>query len=297
MKWRPKLDLPLLAGMALAGVVICVSCHPEGDPDVWWHLATGRWILEHRQVPKTDPFSYSAAGAPWIAHEWAAEVLLYWLYRNFGLYGLSLYRQLVAAAGALLLYAVCLRRAVHPILAAAAGVAFVATLAPTFNARPQLLLPVFTLAALHIFLSHRQGRHHTLWWLVPLAILWVNFHGGFVLLFVLTALYAVSVAFVPPADGLRAGGWSLSPARALPVVAVGTVAALATLLNPNGLHGVLYPFTYFTGDLGETTRYVNEFLSPNFSHANMTVPLLLIVGLAICLAVSPKAPDLFEVLL
>ncbi|MCX7598008.1 MAG: hypothetical protein N2512_03950, partial [Armatimonadetes bacterium] len=47
----------------------------------------------------------------------------------------------------------------------------------------------------------------------------------------------------------------------------------------------------------ETTRYVNEFLSPNFSHANMTVPLLLIVGLAICLAVSPKAPDLFEVLL
>lgn len=293
---RPRLELAFLAGLALAGLVICVSCQPEGDPDVWWHLAAGRWILDHRQVPKADPFSYSAADAPWTAHEWAAEVLLYWLYRTLGLYGLSLYRQFVAAAGAVLLYGLCLRVAVHPLLAFAAGAAFIATVAPTFNARPQLLLPIFTLLLLHLFLSHRQGRRRVLWWLVPLAVVWVNFHGGFLLLFVLTAFYAVSVALVPPTGGLRSPGWSFAPARALPIGAAGAGAALATFLNPNGLRGVLYPFAYFTGDLGGATRYVNEFLSPNFSHSNMIVPLLLIVGLAVSWALSPRAPDLFELL-
>ena len=24
--------------------------------DVWWHLMTGRWILEHRAFPGADPF-------------------------------------------------------------------------------------------------------------------------------------------------------------------------------------------------------------------------------------------------
>lgn len=296
MRLRPKLTLHFLAGLALAGLVICVSCRPEGDPDVWWHLAAGRWMMDHRQVPKTDPFSYSAPAAPWIAHEWGVEVLLYWLYRALGLYGLSLYRQLTAALGALLLYALCLRVAVHPIVGFSAGAAYVATLAPTFNARPQLLLPVFTLLALHVFLSHRQGSRRALWWLVPLAAVWVNCHGSFLLLFVLMAFYALSAALVPPAGGLRSPGWSLAPARALPIVAVGAVAALATLLNPNGLRGALYPFSYFAGDLGGATRYVNEFLSPNFSSANMRVPLLLVAGLVVSLALSPKAPEVFELL-
>jgi len=296
VRLRLRGELPFLAGLVLAGLVICVSCRPEGDPDVWWHLAAGRWMVEHRQVPRTDPFSYSAAGAPWIAHEWATEVLLYGLYRAFGLYGLSIYRQVAAAAGAVLLYALCLRAAVHPLLAFAAGAAFVATLAPVFNARPQVLVPVFTLLVLHVLLSHRKGRQRALWWLVPLAVVWVNSHGGFLLLFVVLALYGLHTALVPPPGGLRSSGWRVAPRRALPVAWVGLVAAVACLLNPNGLRGVMYPFTYFTGELGGATRFVNEFLSPNFSHANMSVPLLLIAGSIVFLALAPRAPEIFEVL-
>ena len=35
------------------------------DGDVSWHVAAGRWILEHGRVPKTDPFSFTMAG-DWI---------------------------------------------------------------------------------------------------------------------------------------------------------------------------------------------------------------------------------------
>ena len=32
--------------------------------DVWWHLATGKFIVEHAQVPSTDPFPFSNEQTP-----------------------------------------------------------------------------------------------------------------------------------------------------------------------------------------------------------------------------------------
>ena len=45
------------------------------DGDVSWHIAAGRWIIEHRAVPVTDPFSFTMPGTAWVAHEWGAEVI------------------------------------------------------------------------------------------------------------------------------------------------------------------------------------------------------------------------------
>ena len=36
------------------------------DWDLGWQLATGRWIVQHHQIPSTDVFSYTASGQPWI---------------------------------------------------------------------------------------------------------------------------------------------------------------------------------------------------------------------------------------
>lgn len=32
------------------------------DPDLWWHLRTGQWIVETGHIPRTDPFSFTHAG-------------------------------------------------------------------------------------------------------------------------------------------------------------------------------------------------------------------------------------------
>src|SRR4029077_20902241 len=50
------------------------------DGDTYWHLASGRWIIEHGRVPLTDPFSYTKGGSPWQAHEWLADVLMWGAY-------------------------------------------------------------------------------------------------------------------------------------------------------------------------------------------------------------------------
>jgi hypothetical protein len=60
---------------------------PIEDPDIWWHLGTGQWIVAHGHVPIEDPFSVYGAGKPWIAYSWLFEILVYRLYRYFGLTG------------------------------------------------------------------------------------------------------------------------------------------------------------------------------------------------------------------
>jgi len=51
------------------------------DGDVSWHIATGQWILDHRAIPTTDPFSFTWAGKPWVPIEWLAEVIYASAYR------------------------------------------------------------------------------------------------------------------------------------------------------------------------------------------------------------------------
>src|SRR3990172_9986676 len=76
------LALPALDGAGLALALVCVGLVSVGllhftDPDYWWHLRTGRLIVETGSLPQADPFSFTAAGSDWLAHEWLAEVVIY----------------------------------------------------------------------------------------------------------------------------------------------------------------------------------------------------------------------------
>ena len=45
--------------------------------DLWWHLAIGRYIVEHLAIPRHDVFSYTYEGARCLNPEWLADVFLY----------------------------------------------------------------------------------------------------------------------------------------------------------------------------------------------------------------------------
>src|ERR687892_2652391 len=77
---------------------------PIDDPDIWWHLRTGQWIIEHRTVPTTDPFSDYGMGRTWIAYSWLFEIIVYGLYSAFGLVGLVLFTAVLSLTIALALH-------------------------------------------------------------------------------------------------------------------------------------------------------------------------------------------------
>src|SRR5882672_3408607 len=78
--------------------VFLLLIRPVDDPDIWWHLKTGQYILHGLSVPRTDIYSYTAAGNEWIAHEWLSETLMYIVYNLSGWIGLIVLSSLITAA-------------------------------------------------------------------------------------------------------------------------------------------------------------------------------------------------------
>src|SRR2546425_568534 len=105
---------PTLADLIAIFLIIMVvlagrrSLFTDGDPAT--HVGTGLWILDHRQVPRADPFSTTSNGREWVAHEWLADLGMALVYRAAGWGGIVAASSLLVSSAYVLLYRFLLRR-------------------------------------------------------------------------------------------------------------------------------------------------------------------------------------------
>ena len=244
--------------------------------DVFYQVATGRWMLAHHAVIRHDVFSYTVAGRPWLAEEWGFEVLLAWLVSHVGAVSYWLVSA-GACAGAVLLGAARWRRTGTGWLwTAALSVLAAAGLSVGLNPRPQDL-SYLLFATLLLLLTLARQRVGWLAAVPPLLLLWANVHGSFLLgLGVLALELAWSV--LPPLRG------RFRVSRPLPRKATAlTLAAssAATLVNPHGPGLITYAFHVSTSS--QLGSLIGEWQSPDFHSllllAVVIGPVLLLVGL------------------
>src|ERR1043166_7609520 len=84
------------AGFFVLAAIAAVA--PIRSYDYFWHLTTGRWIVEHHAIPRFDPLTVASAHVPWINGEWLYEIVLYGLHGIGGDAGISIISALLAAA-------------------------------------------------------------------------------------------------------------------------------------------------------------------------------------------------------
>ncbi len=89
VKWA--ISFPAMLAMFLIGRVFYEGRGFVVDPDVWWHIKVGQDILRTRHFPTIDPYSFTAAGTPWIAYEWLGEIVLALVHRSGGLVALGVF--------------------------------------------------------------------------------------------------------------------------------------------------------------------------------------------------------------
>jgi hypothetical protein len=220
----------------LYSVPLPATLGPVLDPDIWWHLRTGEWIIDHAAVPRVDPFSSFGMGKPWVAYSWLFEVIVYGLHETFGLVGIVLYTTVLS-----LLIAVALHRLVRrftvpfggEILLTAAGLA---AMMPLFTPRPWLFTILFFIVELDLILTaRRSGSARPLWLLPPLFVVWANIHIQFAYgLFLLGLAVAEPLLAKILPQALRSH--SATPIPAAPLLRVLAVCILATLVTPYHLH-------------------------------------------------------------
>ena len=248
--------------------LLAMAARNVTDPDVWWHLKTGQYIAEHKAVPHADPFSYTRAGQPWVAHEWLTELLLYEVQRVAGWGGLIVIFAVVLCAAFFLLY---LRCGPAPYVAGLATLLAAWATVPVWGVRPQVVSLLLTSLWL-LILERSESNSKLLWWTLPLTLLWVNLHAGFALGLALSALFLAG-------EWMERGlGWSLPQSgRRLNTAALILVCNLLLVpLNPSGVRMFRYPIETLRS--AAMQNYIAEWASPNFHRAEYWPCLLVVLG-------------------
>jgi hypothetical protein len=204
--------------------------------DYWWHLRTGRLIAETGSVPKTDPFSFTAAGNPWIDIHWLHQLGLHGLYQLGGHDAV-----VVAKVGMVLLLTAVLAtigwRRERPLVSIFGLALMLLVVSDRIMPRPEL--PTFVCLAAVFALLERFSRKPDarVYAIVCVQLIWVNVHGLFALGIAVCGAYLAAEVLRPwilPGSRIRR-------AAVRRLAAVTALAALASLVNPNFLDGALYP--------------------------------------------------------
>jgi hypothetical protein len=219
--------------VALAAILLMACFSTEvADSDTYWHLQTGKYLLERHQLPIPDPFSFTTnLGKPLpgeetvraynLTFEWLAQIMIYMAYAVGGFGGLVLWRTtlMTAFCGLAGLWAWRRSQDFYRSLAAAFVTAFVASY---FNSDRPYQITYVLIAATILILEYRRW----MWLLPPMFLIWANCHGGFIMGFVVLGAYCAESLWQ------RFRGKPEVDERRLWLVTA--VCVPAAFLNPNG---------------------------------------------------------------
>ncbi len=264
-------------------VVLALVAPSVRDPDIFWHLRTGDWILEHRNLPDSDPFSVFGAGKPYVAYSWLFDLIASLLYRAFGLMGV-----LVLEGSLLLAIVYVLHRLLFDVVGAprASSITIIASIAmqPVFTPRPWLFTILFFLIELYLLEdARRRSDPVRLAWLPLLFAVWANCHIQFVYGLALLAA-AVGEQLI-----IRIRGGEAPLLRHMAVCA--GVSLFATLLNP--YHVQLYGVVAEYARERTPFQYIQELKAPDFRNIYNYWMLIILLGAAFGLGRTRK-PDVFH---
>ena len=152
--------------LLVGGVMIVITSlfvTAEQDPDFWWHLRIGRWMVDNDRLPSTDLFTYTVPNHVWTDHEYLTEILMWLLYSAHGTVGIAIAFGVITWLGFWLMYRQVRRQ---PFVVVGVGLALAAVAGnPIWGPRAQMITfaPDVPRAVLAAGLPERAqpGAHRT----------------------------------------------------------------------------------------------------------------------------------------
>jgi hypothetical protein len=287
MRLRP-LTLDRLVTAIVFIAIFTMAVRVPADTDTWWHLQSGRWTVENRAIPHSDPFSHTRLGQPWIDHSWLAQIILFEAYGALKYAGLALLVAALVTAAYVSVWHQCrdgnrwLRAFTLIIAATTSGV--------IWAARPQVFS--FALTALVAYLLHqfKHGRSGIIWWLPLVMLVWVNTHGGFAVGLILMIAYLFGET-----------GNRLLRNQGMPWREVGRLALvlgvclLVVPINPNGIQMWGYPFR--TVGIGVLQDFIAEWRSPDFHQLHLHPFIWMLLAALTAIGLSGRRADFTDLTL
>jgi hypothetical protein len=228
--------------------------YPLNDPDVWWHLKSGHWIIENTDIPDDDYFSYTTPKPliDWqirgLRTQWLGQVVFALAEKSGGVAGVAMLRNILILLPMLILFLWLIRKGVSHY--AAMGIVLLPSsllILQLFYAfeRPQAFSFLFIMLIamlLERLRTRGPGKFDFSMVLLPVAMaVWSNLHAGFIVGNMVICIFFASEAFMYVWRKYR--GSEAEGARPIFFV-ICVLAILASFINPNTYH-IFYQ--YFTG--------------------------------------------------
>lgn len=232
-----------------------------GDGDVGRHIRVGTDILLTKTIPRTDLYSHTMAGEPFVPYEWLSEIIYAGAHQLAGLAGVAVLTGLLFTGSVVIVYVTMVRWGLPSFLAFAFGFGSFLLQASHLLPRPHLFTTLFVAVFALILHEARRGAHVRRLLALPLLMaLWANLHGGFLLGFIVLFLFAADAAWLAWRERDAAAAVRL---RWIGVTLVACFAA--SLATPAGLE--LWPHTTGYLRLDYLVATTQEYRSPDFHGA------------------------------
>ncbi|GAB4029132.1 MAG: hypothetical protein Fur0012_03080 [Elusimicrobiota bacterium] len=223
---------------ALAGLIFSLPFYlmPVNNPDIFWHLSSGKFIVSNLTIPSKDFLSWTMKGAQWLDFEWLTQVIYYLLYISFSIKALY-FLKIALVSGYLFITALLLREkkvaSIHILWLLPLTAAAVLT---SNDVRPENFSVLFFMISWYFLEKSSKDAYAGRWpfiFAVFFAI-WVNFHGGFIYGLALIFLFCAGQLLNENLDFI-AGRKAFSARLSSRLFLLLTASIAGTLANPYGL--------------------------------------------------------------
>ncbi|MBI2019934.1 hypothetical protein HYS94_00740 [Candidatus Daviesbacteria bacterium] len=226
-KFLKFVKTPFLLRIFIYSFIFIFCLYIPKDPDLGWHLKYGEYFFQHRQILMNNTFSVEMPDYKYINSAWLTDVITYLAYYLGGFWGIS-----ILAAVVLTLTFFFFSKASKLTLFQETFVLPLVLLfeAPLFrNSFRGYMLSFLGLSILFYILSKNSKKALLL--LPPLFLIWVNFHGQFVLGL---GLFLIWIAFKLGIDFLKSKDFSKLKYEAKFLSVIFLSSVLVTFINPFG---------------------------------------------------------------
>ncbi len=272
---RPSPVRVLLEAAGVLGIVAVVallSFSRIGDDDVFWHLATGRWIAAHHTVPSADVFGYATQGETWIPFEWGWDLLAYAVNGAGPEFSPLLFlTAAIWSAVALLLFRIMRRRGVPLSVGIPAILFLLLASVERISPRPHVVTSLGLAVTASLCILYRDGGIRPKHFFAALAVvflIWGNAHPGALAGLFLLGLFAAG-DLIGALLG-RGGGSDMKFRRGVSLAGAAAIAACVLLVNPHGVDTWRYLYSHTQMRM---LAQIDEWVPP-FSVASPTGSLL-----------------------
>jgi hypothetical protein len=151
---------------------------PLADPDLWWHVVVGRWILSNLDLPTQDIWTQFGSNREWLAYSWSNEVIYALFDKYLGINGLFYLQATLAVLFSISICFVLGKLAKDYLFGALIGALVVIAAHDHFSLRPQafvwILFSSLLLLSDHIYLKGLKVKSAL--GLILIFCFWANTH-------------------------------------------------------------------------------------------------------------------------